>query len=198
VSTSGGSLTTQHDGLGFLTNTNSYNGQIDPNSFFKPNLLGGSVEWDVNLSEAGCNCSASVYMVDMPAKTPWGSPNPSTGGDYYCDANSVSGAFCPEVDLMEANKYAFQLALHKCAKPASGTSNYPSCDPTGDCKIKFNSDKNKYGPSGEYKINTNSPFHVKVEFIKGKPDTGFAPPPGAGPVNIKNAFGLTGVQVTLT
>ena len=29
---------------------------LQPENFFKPNLLGGTVEWDVDLSKTTCNC----------------------------------------------------------------------------------------------------------------------------------------------
>jgi hypothetical protein len=38
----------------------------DPNAYFKPNLLGGSMEYDVDLSQAGCGCNAAFYMIGMP------------------------------------------------------------------------------------------------------------------------------------
>jgi hypothetical protein len=46
----------------------------DPNAYFKPNLLGGSVEYDVDLSEAGCGCNASIYLVGMPGIGSAGQP----------------------------------------------------------------------------------------------------------------------------
>lgn len=36
---------------------------------------------------------------------------PSSGGDHYCDAGGVGGVHCPEIDLMEANAYAFHSVV---------------------------------------------------------------------------------------
>lgn len=36
------------------------------NSYFRPNLLGGSMEYDVDLSEVECGCNAALYTVLMP------------------------------------------------------------------------------------------------------------------------------------
>jgi len=75
----------------------------DPWSFFTPNLLGGSVEYDVDLSQMECGCVAAFYLVLSPALDWNGNPVPGSGNDYYCDANQVGGSWCPEFDIMEAN-----------------------------------------------------------------------------------------------
>ena len=40
---------------------------LDPNGFFKPKLLNGSVEYDVDLSQTNCGCVAAFYTVALPA-----------------------------------------------------------------------------------------------------------------------------------
>jgi hypothetical protein len=41
---------------------------VTPEGFWKPNLLGGSVEFDVDLSNMECGCVAAFYLIRMPAK----------------------------------------------------------------------------------------------------------------------------------
>ena len=36
--------------------------------YFRPNLLGGSVEYDVDLSHHECGCIAAFYLVSLPGK----------------------------------------------------------------------------------------------------------------------------------
>ena len=40
---------------------------MDPNQFFKPDLLGGSIEYDIGLKDVDCRCNAAFYMVSSPA-----------------------------------------------------------------------------------------------------------------------------------
>jgi hypothetical protein len=42
----------------------------------------------------------------MPARTPDGTPDKTSDGDYYCGAGD-SKAYCPEIDILEANQYAW-------------------------------------------------------------------------------------------
>jgi len=42
--------------------------QIDPNQFYQPDLLGGSIEYDIGLSNVDCSCNAAFYMVSSPGK----------------------------------------------------------------------------------------------------------------------------------
>lgn len=79
---------------------------LDAENYYKPNLLGGSVEFDVDMSPIDCGCNAALYLVRAPARD-WDGTDETTDGFYYCDAQGVGGAYCPEFDIMEANKYAW-------------------------------------------------------------------------------------------
>ena len=136
----------------------------DP-KYFKPNLLGGSIEWDVDLSEHECGCIAAFYLVSMPGKDQNGDLWMDTDGYGYCDANQVSGNFCPEFDMMEANKYSFATTPHMCEEPDENGF-YHACDGDGHCNQNIYDVLawDGYGPGEDYKINTERPFHVKVSF----------------------------------
>lgn len=91
-----------YNGRGYLSKTAS----LDPTGFYAPNLLGGSVEYDVDLSQSNCGCIAAFYLVGMPGKDRNGNFW-NTDGYYYCDANQVDGNYCPEFDIMEANQWSW-------------------------------------------------------------------------------------------
>jgi len=82
--------------------TSNGNGSFTPTMYYAPNLLGGSISYDVNLYQATCSCNAALYLVSMPAKNRAGDYSAGRG-DYYCDANDVGGSWCGELDIMEAN-----------------------------------------------------------------------------------------------
>ena len=52
------------NGRAYLSSTQMF----DKTQYFMPNLLGGSMEYDVDLSEAGCACNAALYLIGMPAR----------------------------------------------------------------------------------------------------------------------------------
>jgi len=83
-----------------------WNPEVRPDIYYTPNLLGGSIEFDIDLHESTCGCNASVYFTQMPARSPDGTPDKTTDGDYYCGAGD-SKAYCPEIDILEANQYAW-------------------------------------------------------------------------------------------
>ena len=56
--------------VGFHWNNRMYlsnSPTLDTSDYFKPNLLGGSIEFDVNLDESGCGCLTALYAIVMPA-----------------------------------------------------------------------------------------------------------------------------------
>lgn len=132
----------------------------DPDQIFKVNLLGGSIEYDIDLSGSECGCNTGIYMVQMPTYTQDGSLN-KTDGYYYCGGNVV-GAFCPEFDIMEANKYAFRSTIHTCDDPDENGW-IADCERGGVCPLDQYSWKDQFGDKGS-KIDTNKPFSVKAEF----------------------------------
>ena len=139
---------------------------LDSPNYFSPNLLGSSIEWDIDLSDFGCGCFNTFYTVSMPGKTSDGSLDQSDGY-FYCDANAVGGVLCPEIDFMEANKYAFQTTAHSCGPP-SDKGHYTECD--GSSPAHKNSvvelDSNGYGPGDQYTIDTTKEFHVKISLAE--------------------------------
>ena len=85
-------------------------------------------------------------------------------GSYYCDAAATGGEFCPEFDLMTANKYSWRTTGHSCGA-ASPTGDYTECDAEGQAKDADDWGEGKYGPSGS-SINTPSFFHLKMDYCK--------------------------------
>ena len=65
-STSGSDYTVDANGRGYLLETPTLD-YSNP-QYFRPNLLGGTVEYDVDLSDHECGCIAAFYLVSMPGK----------------------------------------------------------------------------------------------------------------------------------
>ena len=100
--------------------------------YFRPNLKNAVVEYDLDLSNHECGCIAAFYTVSMPGKKSDGTLWMDTDGFGYCDANKVDGNFCPEMDIMEANKYSWASTPHPCdTKDKNGQ--YSHCDQDGHC-----------------------------------------------------------------
>jgi len=130
-------------------------GRYDNEQYLALNLLGQRLRYTVDLSGAGCGCNVAVYLVSMRQND-----QPSTCNDYYCDANSVCGVPCAEIDIQEANTHAWHSTLHtqydhqgQCAGLGGGDGwNGPR-----DFQMW------QYGPGGQC-VDTRSPFQVDVTF----------------------------------
>lgn len=159
---SGSTVSIKHGGRSYLAIRDA--GSIEQDMFYAPNILGGAIEWDMDISQSTCSCNAALYLISMPGKDQDGNPWPSGANDFYCDANQVGGNFCPEMDIMEANQYAWHTTPHKCDDPTD-KGHYWWCDKGGSCgTVLHQMDPNAYGPGDNFTINTNNPFHARMEF----------------------------------
>ena len=123
-----------------------------PGAYAAWNLLGTTLSWTVDLSNVGCGCNLAVYTARMRQNTNIGTCD---GAHYYCDANGGCGVNCDELDLMEANKYAFHSVAHHY-NDGGGVGN-------GYGGTKRNPGAN-YGPGTGYTISTLLPFRVHTRF----------------------------------
>lgn len=140
---------------------NSSSNTLSPNSYFLMPLLGNTFTFTVDMSQVGCSCNGALYAVSMPAYNSAQQLVPGNNGEYYCDANKVGGTFCPEMYIMEANKYAMASTAHTCQYVPPHY--YPSCDRGGCGKNVLDADYNGYGPGKT--IDTNKPFTLSVSFV---------------------------------
>jgi len=117
-------------------------------------LLGKRLTYTTDVSQAGCGCNAAMYLVSMPQ-------NDQVSGceDYYCDANTVCGVNCHEIDIQEANRFAFHSALHKEYDGNGLAQGFGGW--VRDNKFDFNGEQ--YGPGGKC-VNTGAPYNVSVSF----------------------------------
>jgi hypothetical protein len=134
---------------------------FDPTVFRRFYVLDKTLSFSTDVSTVGCGCNAAIYFVLMPAYNQNQQPDPSTCGNYYCDANQVCGLWCPEIDLMEANRAGFAITPHKCDSPVG--KYYSHCD-GGGCSIRTNKMGNAYGFGSTYTINTQFAFNVSINF----------------------------------
>jgi hypothetical protein len=63
--------------------------------YYKWNLLGRKLSYTLDISKVPCSCVAAVYYSLMPGYNSKQKVDPSLSGNYYCDANNVTGIFCP-------------------------------------------------------------------------------------------------------
>ena len=138
---------------------------MGPSNWYMPNLLGGSLEYDLDISQSGCSCDFAVYLTRMPWHDLYGNPAPHSDKSYYCDANGIQdGAFCPNFDIHESNTFNFMARAKSCTRP-NRFEHYTECNLTGQCtRTTWQTHGSAYSPDAGSIINTKLPFHVKVSF----------------------------------
>ena len=160
---SGYNLICPENGRAYIVNKPTFD--IKEPDFFAPNLLNSSIEWDVDLKDHDCGCMNAFFTVSMPGRKETGDLD-LQDGYFYCDANvgKLGGEFCPELDLMKANKHGWETAVHTCDEPDEN-GHYDDCDGDDDMYLRMNSKtwlKGKLGPDSET-IDTNKPFHIRID-----------------------------------
>jgi len=134
---------------------------FDPNVFRRFYVLDKTMSFTTDVSTVSCGCNAALYFVLMPAYNHSQQPDPTQCGNYYCDANNVCGLWCPEVDLMEANRAGFAVTPHSCDAPTGKW--YPKCDGAG-CSLRTKTMGNNYGFGSNFVIDTHFQFSVSFNF----------------------------------
>lgn len=145
---------------------NTTAGSANPHGYFMFQLLGKRLSYTLDLSAVGCSCNAAIYLVSMPGVNISGSLDPR-GGDYYCGANAGKGGrgnYCPEMDVLEANKFAAQSTPHICNGTNRGPGYYPMCDWHGCMTNTFNTSATAMCPATECIIDSRKPFQHSVDF----------------------------------
>lgn len=126
-------------------------GTYNPLQYSQLMLLGRTLHYTTDLSGAECGCNAALYLTSLHQNSA-----PSSCGDYYCDANSVCGVACAEIDIQEANKHAWDSTLHVHDDGSGRFGGYG-----GDSRRDWTAAE--YGP-GARCIDTNRPFQVAASF----------------------------------
>jgi len=125
-------------------------GSYQRQEYLPLNLFGKTLRYTVDLSGAGCGCNAALYLVALPRST-----SASECSDYYCDAAKVCGVSCAEIDIQEANQFAFVTTVHTHDDPAGLGAGYGANRRTWNDTV--------YGP-GAACIDTRLPFQVEAAF----------------------------------
>lgn len=148
-------------------------GALVPGSYWQAPLLGRELSYTVNLAAVGCSCNAALYFVSMPghnASDPAAAdaPDPTNGGDFYCGANagkSPGNNYCPEMDILEANRYAMQVTPHECNGTNRGEGFYDMCDWRGCFANSYLAGGARaMCPHANCTIDTTRPFRHAVAF----------------------------------
>ena len=147
-------------------------GALVADSYWQAPLLGRELSYTVDLSGVGCSCNAAMYFVSMPGhnKTAPTTPDATAGGDYYCGANAgktPGNNYCPEMDALEANKYAMQVTPHTCSGSNRGSAYYEMCDWRGCYANSYLASATAMCPSANCTIDTSRPFRHAVAFETG-------------------------------
>lgn len=145
----GGSVVPEMWGRAYLAD-DCTSGEFNHTEYLALPLLGRRLTYTTDLSQAGCGCNGALYLVSMQQ-------NPKESGcfDYYCDANSVCDVRCVEIDIQEANRYAWHSTLHTAEDGVGVSAGY------GGGAVGISAED--YGPGGRC-VDTSRPFQVSVAF----------------------------------
>jgi len=130
-------------------------GNYSNKQYLAENLLGKRFKFTVNVSGAGCGCNVAFYLTNMRQN-----PHKSECYDHYCDANNVCGESCAEIDIMEANQFAWHSTLHTATDHSGVGGGFGGGDSWNGPRDWGSAE---YGP-GASCVDTAAPFDVAVSF----------------------------------
>jgi hypothetical protein len=119
------------------------------------NLLGKTMRYTTNITGAKCGCNAAVYLTSMRQND-----RPTVCADHYCDSQAVCGESCVEIDIQEANQYAWHSTLHTADDRSGIGGGYGGGESWNGPRDWTSQD---YGPGGRC-VDTSFPFEVAVSF----------------------------------
>ncbi|CAK0840691.1 unnamed protein product [Prorocentrum cordatum] len=154
VNVKGGSLEAHMDARAYFANACTP-GKYDNTQYVALNLLGKAMRYTTDVSGAGCGCNAAFYLTSMAQNKA-----PSECGDHYCDANNVCGQDCAEIDIQEANQFAWHSTLHAATDSSGLGAGYGGGDGWDGPR---DWGKEDYAPRSRC-IDTDLPFQVEVSF----------------------------------
>jgi hypothetical protein len=149
-----GKLTATMDSRAYFA-LNCTAGSYDHKQYVAMDLLGKSLSYSVDLSGAGCGCNAAFYLTSMAQNK-----NPSECSDFYCDANNVCGESCAEIDIQEANMFAWHSTLHSATDRGGLGGGYGGGDSWNGPRDWGSAE---YG-RGAKCVDTSKPFQVMASF----------------------------------
>ncbi|CAK0849292.1 unnamed protein product [Prorocentrum cordatum] len=127
-------------------------GEYDNEQYTALELLGKRLKFTVDIGGAGCGCVAELRLMPMRFNK-----NPTACSDFYCDASSLCGESCVEVDVMRANMHAWHSNLRAENDHTGLPVGYGGAEGPREWT------KEDYGPGGKC-IDTTKKFDVEVSF----------------------------------
>merc|ERR1719282_1114348 len=130
-------------------------GAFDHNQYIPFKFLGKTFRYTTDLSGATCGCSATLKLTSLHQNQ-----QPSECKDYYCDAGNICGVSCDEIDIQEANTFAWHSTLHTMSDDVGVGGGYGG---GADWQGPRDWASWQYAP-GASCIDTSKPFDVAVSF----------------------------------
>jgi len=151
----GRTLTTDSYGLTIGTNNRAWiqdGAQNDSYWSYWHQYVGGSLDFDVDVSGVGCDHAAGVYLVPLDyGSCSWDAKDPGTQPP------------CARAEIFEANTKALSVAMFACTGGACETTSATKQQTSGS----------QYGPGASYTINSTQPYHVSTKFYSGLDADGY-------------------------
>ena len=106
---------------------------MGPLNFYSPNMLIGSIEFDMDLSQVACSCDFGVKLARMPYFNLVGETD-NEANHHYCDADGTTSGdhFCPTFNILDANIYNLVSQSRKCDNP-NRFEHYGNCSTDSQC-----------------------------------------------------------------